>query len=443
MRHSPHTGVGLGAAAMLIFTLVSCDRTDPPTAIQPDGLSMAMLDVEGLTPMEALGKSIFFDKRLSLKQNQSCASCHDPAFGFTGPNPGINLRGAVYMGSVRNRAGNRRPPTAAYATPSPILYFDEAEGVWIGGNFWDGRATGEQLGNPAADQALGPFLNPVEQALIDEICVVVRIADGPYADLWEEVWGQDLGVIEFPEDLDKSCRSEAAIDYAMDLRSTVLEAYGRVGLAVEAYEASHEVNAFSSKFDAVMADMAEFTPQEEWGFQLFEGKAMCSACHPSDGPYALFTDFTYDNLGVPANPLNPVYEDDPGFVDLGLAGFLATVDEAAADFYGAVKVPTLRNLAKAAGNAPKSFGHNGFFKSIEQIVHFYNTRDVLPQCEPHQMPRTAGELAKVGFEPACWPAPEVAENVNTDELGDLGLTMEEEAAVVAFLKTLSDGWAGK
>ena len=63
--------------------------------------------------------------------------------------------------------------------------------------------------------------------------------------------------------------------------------------------------------------------------------------------------------------------------------------------------------------------HNGYFKSLEDVVHFYNTRDV------------AG---------VDWPAPEYAETVNHDELGDLGLTQEEEDAIVAFLKTLSDGY---
>jgi cytochrome c peroxidase len=105
-----------------------------------------------------------------------------------------------------------------------------------------------------------------------------------------------------------------------------------------------------------------------------------------------------------------------------------------------VKVPTLRNVARAPGENPKAYGHNGVFKSLEQIVHFYNTRDVLRPCQPGEIQPTPGKLARVGFSPACWPMPEVDRNVNHDELGDLGLTPAEERAIVAFLRTLSDGW---
>jgi len=206
---------------------------------------------------------------------------------------------------------------------------------------------------------------------------------------------------------------------------------------VAAFEASDEVNAFTSKFDAVAGGAAAFTEQEQRGFDLFVGKAMCSACHPAEGQRPLFTDYTFDNLGTPPNPLNPVYDRDAGFVDQGLGGFLEDPS-----LYGAVKVPTLRNVARAPGDAPKSYGHNGVFKGLEQIVHFYNTRDVLPQCAPGEVLPTPAGLARMGYEPECWPAPEVAENVNHEELGDLGLTRAEERALVAFLETLSDGWAG-
>ena len=94
-----------------------------------------------LTAKEQLGKSIFFDKNLSINQNQSCASCHDPAWGWTGPDPAINAAGSVYEGSIPGRFGDRKPPTSAYATPSPIFHNDK--GTFTGGNFWDGRATGK------------------------------------------------------------------------------------------------------------------------------------------------------------------------------------------------------------------------------------------------------------------------------------------------------------
>jgi cytochrome c peroxidase len=119
-----------------------------------------------LTPQEELGKAIFFDQNLSFNGNQSCAACHAPESGWTGPDPLINAAGSVYEGSIAGRFGNRKPPSAAYATPSPILHYaiEKKDALFIGGNFWDGRATGETLGSPAAEQAQGPFLNPLEQA---------------------------------------------------------------------------------------------------------------------------------------------------------------------------------------------------------------------------------------------------------------------------------------
>jgi cytochrome c peroxidase len=102
--------------------------------------------------------------------------------------------------------------------------------------------------------------------------------------------------------------------------------------------------------------------------------------------------------------------------------------------WGKHKVPTLRNVdLRPAGESVKAYGHNGYFKSLEGIVHFYNTRDVKPVCPELY---TEAEALAAG----CWPAPEVAATVNLEELGDLGLTPEEEAAIVAYLKTLSDGY---
>ena len=374
----------------------------------------------GLVGIEALGKAIFFDRTLSGNNNQSCAVCHGPDAGFTGPIGGINLHGAVYRGSVPTRFGNRKPPSAAYATLSPIFYYDDTEGLFIGGNFWDGRATGERLGNPAAEQALGPFLNPVEQNNASKEVVLQKIAASKYAGLWEAVWGEPI---------------------AYGTTAEIQLNYDRIGLSVAAYEGSAEVNQFSSKFDAYLAGTVVLTPQEALGLELFEGKGKCALCHISevgpDGEPPLFTDFTFDNLGTPKNLENPFYSMDQVFlddgspinplgaawIDPGLGGFLAshpnpTWQAMWEENMGKHKVPTLRNVATGPGKGfPKAYMHNGVFKSLEEVVHFYNTRDVEP-----------------------WPAPEVAENVNEDELGNLGLTPEEEAAIVAFMKTLSDGY---
>jgi cytochrome c peroxidase len=344
-------------------------------------------------------------------------------FGYTGPKSAINLHGAVYPGSIATLFGNRKPPTAAYGGDSPILYYNEADAVWIGGMFWDGRATGLTLGDPLAEQAKGPFLNPVEQALPDAQTLCRKVLHSNYALLFKKVWGQG------------SLKCATPAEYGA--------VYDQIGRSISAYEKSFEVNPFSSRFDrfwnrakAKGMDVTQINmtnwqtyrnlgllSAEVYGLAVFndESKGKCSLCHTLDeGPdgYPLFTDFTYDNLGIPKNPENPVYVTNPDFIDPGLGGFLKNAgypEEVYTTEMGKVKVPTLRNVDKRLGNAVKAYGHNGYFKSLKDIVHFYNTRDVVD-----------------------WPAAEYAETVNLNELGNLGLTKVEELALVIFMQSLSD-----
>jgi cytochrome c peroxidase len=389
-----------------------------------------------LTAKEQLGKSVFFDEDLSINQNQSCAACHAPEVGWTGPESDTNAGGAVYEGSITDRFGDRKPPSAAYATQSPIFHMDK-KGLFVGGNFWDGRATGEKLGNPAADQAQGPFLNPMEQALPDSACVVYRVCMASYPVSFEEVWGAGACAIAWPMDIEITCATEdVTVALSAEDRAKSDMAYDNIALSIAAYEASPEVNAFTSKYDYTFMGMAKLTKQEQRGYALFRGKGQCHRCHISNSQQALFTDFTFDNLGVPQNPENPAGI-APDFVDPGLGGFLEKAgypEEIYEAEWGKHKVPTLRNVdLRPDEGFVKAYGHNGYFKSLEGIVNFYNTRDVKPTCPG---PYTEAEALAAD----CWPAPEVPQNVNTDELGDLGLTPEEEAAIVAFLKTLSDGF---
>ncbi len=305
----------------------------------------------------------------------------------------------------------------------------------MGGNFWDGRATGLKLGNPAADQAQGPFLNPVEQALPDAACVVYRVSVSSYAAQYATVWDGNLASIVFPAATDAPCAAGTPITLDAINRAKVNQEYDRIALSIAAFEASPESNQYTSKFDAWRAGHASLTKEEVKGWSLFQGKGGCQACHPSRGPKPAFTDFTFDNLGVPKNPQNPFYTGTPGFIDEGLGGFLASIGGMGGNpslEMGKQKVPTLRNVdLRPFAGAIKAYMHNGVFKSLEQVVHFYNTRDVLPRCES-----TPGPVFGVN----CWPAPEVLQNMNTDELGNLGLSDAEEAALVAFMRTLSDGY---
>lgn len=398
---------------LLLSIVTIASAQDPPTPPVPVDEAKAV----------ELGRVLFFDESLSSKNNQSCAACHSPETGFTGPHSDINAAGAAYPGSLPHRIGNRKPPTAAYGGDSPILHPEDE--TYVGGMFWDGRASGWTLGDPLAEQAKGPFLNPLEQALANEQVLCRRVAKSDYAALFEEVWGP------------------GSLDCAKDTQGV----YDKIGVSIAYYERSPEVNPFNSRYDEYLASGTGLTEQELSGLALFEGQAQCSACHPSDGDRPLFTDFTYDNLGVPRNPENPFYgmpaaynPDGENWVDPGLGGFLG--DD---DFYGAQKVPTLRNVDKRPSeDFVKAYTHNGYFKSLYDIVHFYNTRDLDTQEEwdawlaLNAEQGCAPEGVNLTDFVVFWPEPEVAENINEDELGDLGLTYCQEQDIVAFMTTLSD-----
>ena len=399
----------------LVATSLSCIKeldAPPPNDEITVASNLRKAAPVNLSKQELLGKFIYFDKRLSSSGTQSCATCHSPKTGFGGEIQGFTNIAGIYEGAVDGRYGNRKPPSAAYASFSPVFHFSAEEGLFEGGNFWDGRATGLTLGSPTAEKALGPFLNPLEQNCPNSFFVLDKIASGDYAGLWKKVYG----VVLDPGN-----------------NSVINDNYNKVGYAIAAYEASKEVNQFSSKYDYYLKGKVELNPQEYKGLTLFNGKAKCDLCHTStsgdhENPIIppLFTDFTYDNLGVPRNPDNPYYYSafnplGSAWVDKGLGGFLEKSPNPewramAAENIGKHKVPTLRNVGLRVGAAQR-FMHNGAFRSLKEVVDFYNTRDVKK-----------------------WPAPEVAENVNDTELGNLGLSPDEVNAVVAFMKTLSDGY---
>jgi cytochrome c peroxidase len=417
--------------------------------------------------VELLGKLMLYDKHLSVNRNEACAFCHMPDSGFTGPVSELNRTTGSYPGSVRTRFSERTPQTHAYAPLAPVLHYNPGQGDLVGGNFWDMRATGRRLGNPAAEQAQGPPTNPVEMGLPDIACAVYRISQRPYRTLFEGVWGQQAFAIDWPSDVEQVC-ARPGPPPAADSRPVHLSALdrGRAGTtfdqmaqSIAGYEASAEVTAFTSKFDAVLAHKAQFTSQEQTGYDLFRGKAQCNTCHRDGGPGEdpLFTDFTASNIGIPRNPRLPYYAENqpdalgyvanpagPSVVDGGVGNFLAhghllsqpsAVDARwlplAPGNMARFQVPTLRNVDKRPHPTfVKAYGHNGYFKSLKSIVHFYNTRDVLPRCQPNDPAEGT----------TCWPAPESTDNMNTSRVGRLGLTDAEEDALVSFMQTLTDGF---
>src|SRR5256885_14582054 len=161
-------------------------------------------------------------------------------------------------------------------------------------------------------------------------------------------------------------------------------------------------------------------------------------------PISLFTDFTAVNTGVPRShalrfycentPNAAGYAPNPAgasYADGGVGGFLRSTGNPnrgwarlATSLDGAMRVPTLRNVDKRPQpDFVKAYMHNGYFKSLKEVGHFYNTRDTLPRCE-------AGSQ---GEKVSCWPPPESATNINTN-CCDLGLSDDQEDDVVAFLK---------
>lgn len=200
------------------------------------------------------------------------------------------------------------------------------------------------------------------------------------------------------------------------------------GSSDEALDACAKGTSSTSRFAAYFT-----LTRNEWkGLKLFMGEnnndgvmqrgegAMCAACHTADwtntSDYELsvvtpswapkgkvppiFTDHTYDNLGIPKNP-HSLTINNP--IDLGLGAFKEGYD-------GNFRVLSLRNIGDTS-----PYGHNGLFENLYDIVHFYNSRDV----------ESLGEA-------------EVPSTMNTDELGNLGLSYKQEMQLVQFLKTLSD-----
>ncbi len=375
MSHSPSKQLRLAFFLIILpFLLCQCSPKNEE------------IEVSGLTQKEQLGKLLFFDESLSTPEGQSCATCHDPAVGFADPLTEL----PVSMGAVHGLYGNRNDMPVSYSMYVPALNYDSIEELWVGGLFWDGRA------NSLTEQAMVPPLNPLEMANRDIAHIAGKIGSLDYSDRFAEVYGDHA--LNDPD---------SAFYYMAD--------------ALAAYERSREVNPFSSKFDLWQRGESALTEQEQRGFMLFvvESKGNCAACHPhtplEDGTPAMFTDFTYDNLGTPPNGESPFLllspEHNPegfNYRDPGLAETLGDPSE-----LGKFRVPTLRNVA-----ITPPYMHNGVFKTLYQVVAFYNTRDVAP-----------------------WPEPETLANLNIDEMGNLGLTNQEVEDIVAFLKTLSDGWS--
>jgi cytochrome c peroxidase len=210
-----------------------------------------------------------------------------PETGFTGPVSELNRTTGSYPGSVRTRFSERKPQSHAYAPLAPVLHYNPGQDDLVGGNFWDMRATGRRLANPAAEQAQGPPTNPVEMGLPDIARAVYRASQRPYRSLFETVWGQQAFAIAWPNDVEQvwpdrdrlppTILSRSILN-ALD-RGRAAATFDQIAQSIAGYEASAEITTFTSKFDAVLASKVKLSSQEQVGYDLFRGKAQCNACH--------------------------------------------------------------------------------------------------------------------------------------------------------------------
>lgn len=360
-----------------------------------------------LSAQASLGEKIFHDPSLSASGKISCATCHNPDHAFAGGSPTESVPFGGTSGTVQ---GFRNAPSLKYLTTNPAFFFD-SEGTPTGGFDRDGRA------NSLQQQASRPFLTAHEMANASVAEVAGRLSRASYALEFRSIFGDQI--FSDPE-----------------------TAFARALFALQRYqqEDTPEFAPYSSKYDAFIAGRVRLSAAELRGLALYNDpqKGNCAGCHPSSrgpsGEPPLFTDFTYDNLGVPRN-VDIAANADASYFDLGLCGPDRTDLADRTDLCGAFKVPTLRNIAVTA-----PYFHNGRFQTLTDVVRFYVRRDTNPD-EWYPI-GSDGEVQKFNDLP-----PELTGNVNTTEVpynrhpGDLPALDENEIQdVIAFLQTLTDGF---
>lgn len=354
-------------------------------------------DDAALSPQARLGHAVFHDRSLSASGQQSCATCHVKEHGHA------SARGIEHGGTQMQATGERNTPSLRYLWRNSSFHFDE-EGKPNGGFFWDGRA------DTLAAQAVEPFLNPAEMANADKASVVAKLSRASYAREFERLFGAHIW--QQPE------QAFAAMTQALASYQTEDPAFHR----------------FDSLFDQVAQGKASFNPAQERGWALFKDpeKGNCMACHTAEpaanGSPPLFTDNSYDNLGVPL-PVHLRSQGQRHDNDAGLCAQVHVRERADAKNYcGAFKVPSLRNVALR-----RAFFHNASLQQLREVVAFYATRDTDPQ-------RWYGVNKALNDVKPAYRA-----NVNRDEApygqkpGEQPRLSEQDIDdLVAFLHTLTD-----
>jgi cytochrome c peroxidase len=413
------------------------------TGANPHPVHLDRPRVAPLSAMALLGKQVFFDQRLSASGKLSCASCHSPAHAYGPP----NALPVQFGGPSMSLQGDRPPPSLMYLYRQPNFSIGPEQGdadtpanlaqeaaqaasaaraqksagnapaapamVPHGGMFWDGRADTLQM------QAFGPLMNPVEMANASEADVARKLEGSAYRQSFLQLFGPDIF---------KNPRL---------LLSEAMFAVARYQIEDPSF------HPYSSKYDDWLEGRARLTPAELRGLKLFNdpAKANCAGCHLSqpsrDGQPPMFTDYEYEALGVPRNTALAVNRRADHY-DMGLCGPHRTDLAEQTQYCGMFLTPTLRNVATR-----HAFFHNGVYHSLDQVLTFYNLRDIAPDKIYSQ--DAQGHVAQYDDLPAKYHANIDKTDAPFDRKpGDApSMTQSDMKDIVAFLQTLTDGYQPK
>lgn len=403
---------------VLALPLASCGRAardakeNTKAAVGPNATAAAFYATKfertpSVSELTELGRTLFFDPALSASGHMSCSSCHDPAHAW-GP---ANSNPVQLGGADLKTPGLRAVPSLRYQQDTPAFseHFsddDADDGVDqgpAGGRDWDGRATS------AHDQARAPLLSPFEMANADSSAVLAKLGQSASAATFRHAFGE--GVFDTPS-----------------------VAWNGLLMALEVFQQSPaEFYPYSSKYDAFLRSQTKLSAQEQRGLDLFEDRAKgnCAQCHPSEmrrGAFPQLTDRGFVALGVPRNARISA-NSDVRYFDLGLCGPVRRDLSLHLEYCGMFKTPTLRNVALRT-----VFFHNGAFNKLEDVIRFYQRRDVDPDLfYPHK--------AKFNDLPLAYRANiSLDPPFNNDGGAKPRFTDAEAADIIAFLRTLTDGY---
>jgi cytochrome c peroxidase len=475
LKHTK-SAVAVTLLILLIVALFFAWQAQPSLGGPPDSRKLALVPhgyLNAPPPTTAsIGEALFNDTSLSNPAGMSCATCHGAEAGFKYPGQLVNRQSGVAPGAVAGRFENRIPPTLNYAAylPSGPPQFAGTVEAFQGGLFWDGHA------NNLNDQSGYPLQNPDEMNntihnVGSPAMVVQKVQCGGEAWMFRQVFGRQV------------------------FNQGTTAVFNLIETCIAAYESTPELSPFSSKYDAYAHGAATLSKSEANGLGLFTGSttgrvggpayyknAQCVDCHGismAPGGIDLFTNACFDNIGVPKNFSNPYYKmtnarsnpagynpQGAAYVDLGLGGSfypfqynlppgnIGAGSNGQGDFLGIngdFKAPSLRNVDKRPNPSfVKRYMHNGYFTDLKSIVHFYNTRNLTTAAGEVIDFTQSNPYANLQGKP-LWPTPEYPSpttlqnatgsfNNTAGQVGNLGLTDSEENDIVAFLKTLTDGF---